>query len=345
MEVDAEHSSESGATPLGTQLQEINALIDCFDWENARKKCLEAAKVFSSSIDVFVTLGSVSLELQLFNEAADAFSKAHSLDASCVPALLNLGQLEQSDAVAALAWYEKAVSVLSQRAIEATSADVHFECSVQLSSVFASIAELHMTPDLCDAPNAEEACEQALENALATCPENMEVLCTLASFKLCQQRNEEAREAMKHFHEKLAKFCVMSESEGVDFENGSSKEKASSAALPSKKGNPDRLHFDLLWPSYECRLNAVRLMIEAGDLHEEALNVLLRLEAEDDEVLDVHYLFAFIYAQCGDTESARESIVDAETLIEKRKLQDPDMQQALVELKEQLKEQLAAVSA
>ena len=45
----------------------------------------------------------------------------------------------------------------------------------QAASAYASIAELYMT-DLCDEPNAEQSCEQALQEALKVAAQNVDAL-------------------------------------------------------------------------------------------------------------------------------------------------------------------------
>jgi hypothetical protein len=56
----------------------------------------------------------------------------------------------------------------------------------------ASIAELYMTPPLCDEPAAEQECEKYLQMALATDSTNIDAMQCLANLRLMRQRDQEA---------------------------------------------------------------------------------------------------------------------------------------------------------
>mmetsp|Transcript_16103 Transcript_16103/g.27210 ORF Transcript_16103/g.27210 Transcript_16103/m.27210 type:complete len:109 (-) Transcript_16103:566-892(-) len=62
----------------------------------------------------------------------------------------------------------------------------------QVASAYASISDLFMT-HLCDEPNAEAQCEQALKDALDIHSENVDALQSLANLRMVRNNYDEAR--------------------------------------------------------------------------------------------------------------------------------------------------------
>jgi len=63
----------------------------------------------------------------------------------------------------------------------------------QMASAHASIAESYMTEPLCDDSDAENQCEQNIEQALQMQPENLDALQTRAQLRLLRQKDSEAK--------------------------------------------------------------------------------------------------------------------------------------------------------
>ena len=62
-----------------------------------------------------------------------------------------------------------------------------------------------MTTDLCDDPNAENICENSINEALKYCPESIEALLQLSNLRIIRKRDNEAKEAMFKILEKIKK--------------------------------------------------------------------------------------------------------------------------------------------
>lgn len=98
-------------------------------------------------------------------------------------------------------------------------------------------------------------------------PEHPEVYQLLASVRLSQQRNEEAASALN---------------------------KSMELWIHKEAG-------DARIPIYDTRLALVKLLLELG-MFEHAFTVLENLQKEDDEVVDLWYLYGWTYYCLGDDE-------------------------------------------
>ena len=63
-----------------------------------------------------------------------------------------------------------------------------------------------MTTDLCDDPNAENICENSINEALKYYPESIEALLQLSNLRIIRKRDNEAKEAMFKILEKIKKI-------------------------------------------------------------------------------------------------------------------------------------------
>lgn len=116
-------------------------------------------------------------------------------------------------------------------------------------------------------PEAEQKCEEYLTQAQEVDPEHAEVYQLLASVRLSQQRNEEAASALN----KSMELWIYKE--------------AGDATIPI----------------YDTRLALVKLLLELG-MFEHAFTVLENLQKENDEVVDLWYLYGWTYYCLGDDE-------------------------------------------
>lgn len=106
-----------------------------------------------------------------------------------------------------------------------------------------------------------------MNHAVQVDSENPEVYQLLASVRLSQQRNEEAASALN---------------------------KSMELWINKEVGDP-------LIPIYDARLALVKLLLEVG-MFEHAFTVLENLQKENDEVVDLWYLYGWTYYCLGDDE-------------------------------------------
>ncbi|KAJ1962617.1 hypothetical protein GGI12_002544 [Dipsacomyces acuminosporus] len=130
----------------------------------------------------------------------------------------------------------------------------------KMAEAYVSMTEIYLT-DCCYEEDAEKKCEEFLGCAVEIDPECPEVYQTMASVRLSQSRPEDARECL-----------------------------SKSMSLWTSKDQNDTSQL----PSYDNRLALVRLLLEL-DQKEEALGMLERLQKEDDENVDMWYLYGWTY--------------------------------------------------
>lgn len=120
-------------------------------------------------------------------------------------------------------------------------------------------------------PEAEQKCEEYLSQAQQISPETPEVYQLLASVRLSQQRNEEAVSILQQ---------------------------SMSLWMNKEFGDP-------AIPIYDSRLSLVRLLLEIG-MFEQAFTVLEGLQKENDQVVDLWYLYGWAYYCLGDDENTSQ---------------------------------------
>ncbi|KAJ1796814.1 hypothetical protein LPJ75_007172, partial [Coemansia sp. RSA 2598] len=130
----------------------------------------------------------------------------------------------------------------------------------KMAEAFVAMTEIYLT-DCCFEADAEKKCEQFLEQGVNIDPGCPEVYQTMASVRLSQNRLDDARDCLS---------------------------KSMALWVDKDATDPSQL------PSYENRLALVRLLLELDD-KEKALNILERLQKEDDESVDMWYLYGWTY--------------------------------------------------
>ncbi|CAO3631908.1 unnamed protein product [Cunninghamella echinulata] len=141
------------------------------------------------------------------------------------------------------------------------------ELALKISSALCSMAEIYLT-DCCFEPEAEQKCEEYLQKAQQVDGNNAEVYQLLASVRLSQQRNEEAAQ-------------ILQQSINLWFDK--------------EEGDPTI-------PNYDARLSLIKLLLEVG-LIQQAFLILERLQKENDQVVDLWYLYGWTYYCLGEDES------------------------------------------
>ena len=248
------------------------------------KKCFDKALIdFPNEITVLDASGAFYAEYEDESRAVSILMKSIEIQPNGDPrTYFYLGQLSQGEQ--ALMFFKKGVQL-------ATSIDVK---NAKLSAL-CSIGELYMTPPLCDAPEAEEASENAFRQALAIESNNFEALVGLAGFlKVVGDLDE-------------AKQCCLTALKRSD----------------QDMIDEDENECDLTDEPFPVRLNLARTLIDL-EMASDALDVLHGLLDEDEEDIEVWYVAACAHMLLKDTDSAKETIKHAKDLC-RRSRQDKEL--------------------
>ncbi|KAJ1959593.1 hypothetical protein IWQ62_004546 [Dispira parvispora] len=252
---------------VGDLLERIQANIDTLHYDVAYQFCQKAQSLEPDNVAVLEVTATVALELGLFEEALTMLQRCVQLSPEDgYSKYMYLGQMFTG--MDAVRYFEKGVTLMS-RELEESGHNQHNGVSEerpdpaalksQLATALCSMAEIYLT-DCCFEPQAEANCEQYLTQATGMAPENPEVYQLLASVRLSQQRTSEAKDA-------LLKSLALWQNKGVT--------------------DPD-------YPSYDVRIGTTKLLLELG-LFDEALRILGELQKEDDQTVDLWYLYGWTY--------------------------------------------------
>ncbi|GAA5969344.1 hypothetical protein JCM11641_007558 [Rhodosporidiobolus odoratus] len=247
------------------------------------KKDHESALMLRDALEI---LGTVELELNELEPAREHFLSTIQLasalpDPSPAPHLY-LAQLSHTPQEA-LQHFASALTIFREKlkAIEqaklggdggagnAEEAEDEGEIMRSASRALVGMTELYLT-DLCFEPDAEQHCEKYLAQAAELDPTDAEVYQTLASVRLSQQREEDAKAALNQGWELWRKL---------------------------DSDSP-------LYPPAPSRLTCAKLFLELSS-HVPALEILHRLENEDDEDSEVWYLSGWAWWLLGDARGRR----------------------------------------
>lgn len=220
-------------------------------------------------------LGEICVELGEVEAAKGYFEQAAVLDpegalegplGGGAEKFLWLAQLNEEGGKHSVAWFEKGANAL-QREITALESGqavgldeeslllVRVEKKRKLANALCGIVEVYMT-DLSWEDDAEARCENLITQALTVEEETSpEILQTLASVRLSQERKEDAQSALKR---SIATWSVL---------------------------DPE----DPAVPDFATRISLSRLLMEA-EMESEAMDVLERLVLEDDQSVEAQYL-------------------------------------------------------
>ncbi|EXX55631.1 uncharacterized protein OCT59_019783 [Rhizophagus irregularis] len=297
-------------------LKKISSLIDTCDYQLALQFSKKALSLENDNLKVLEILGMIEIELEMFDEAREHFSKAISINPNNgYSKYMYMGQL--SCGLEAISYFQNGVNLMiseydnSSKTITTTTTTTTTNSSLQdlqddesnesnesnkqnqlnrkISNALCSMTEIYLT-DCCFEVDAEQKCEEYLNKALELDLLNPEVYQLLASVRLSQQRNDDAKIAL----EKSLDLWI----------------------------NLDPGHSSI--PSYESRISLVKLLIELSQ-YTKALNVLEILQKENDEVFDLWYLYGLCYFLMGQDsqneqdrlthwEDARDCLINYEKL-------------------------------
>ncbi|KAK3725107.1 hypothetical protein LTR37_000618 [Vermiconidia calcicola] len=240
-------------------------------------------------------LGEISVELGDIDAAKGYFEQAVVLDPEGkVPEemgggaekFLWLAQLSEEGGKQSVKWYERGVKALQAEIAtletnglkglgEEELLFMRIEKKRKLANALCGIVEVYMT-DLSWEDDAEVRCENLITEAMAVEDETSpEVLQTLASVRLSQERKEDAQAALKRSIESWA-----------DLE-------------------PE----DTAVPDFPTRISLARLLMEA-EMESEALEVLNRLVQEDDQSIEAWYLGGWCQHLIAEREKSSQAQVE-----------------------------------
>lgn len=275
--------SNGQAKPKETPEQLYASAVELVEQSQPEDALKQATKLWRAVQDGSVTealpainlLGEINVELGEIDDARMCFEKAVTLDPEGkVPEAMGggaekflwLAQLCDEGGQRSVDWYEKGVLAL-QREIaalengEAKGMDeesllmMRVEKKRKLANALCGIVEVYMT-DLSWDDDAEVRCENLVTQAMSVEDETSpEVLQTLASVRLSQERKEDAQAALKRSVDSW---------KNLD---------------PEDDGVPD----------FPIRISLSRLLMEA-EMEYDAMGVLSRLIQEDDQSVEAWYL-------------------------------------------------------
>ncbi|GIJ81858.1 hypothetical protein Asppvi_000361 [Aspergillus pseudoviridinutans] len=222
-----------------------------------------------SQLSALNTIGEIYVELGDINAARECFLRAVELDPNgTIPEpdgggaekFLWLAQLSEAGGKDSVQWFEKGVSALRtiiqqlEEKQDPQAAAELAEKKKKMANALCGVAEIYMT-DLSWEEDAENQCESLITEALLVDPQAPEVLQTLASIRISQLRQDDARAAL-------------------------------SRSLELWKDLPPE---DPRVPEFATRVSLARLLMEVT-MELEALEVLERLILEDDQSVEAWYL-------------------------------------------------------
>ncbi|CDS05357.1 hypothetical protein LRAMOSA07886 [Lichtheimia ramosa] len=263
-------SSESTNYTVADLIPRIQSNIDSLEYPAAYAFCKKALELEPTNAELLEVTGQVEMELERFQEARDHMLAAIQVSPeSGYSKYMYLGQMSvEKEAIQA---FEKGVQLMiKEREQQPEGSEEYMLISAKIASALCSMTEIYLT-DCCFEPEAEQKCEEYLSQAQQISPETPEVYQLLASVRLSQQRNEEAVSILQQ---------------------------SMSLWMNKEFGDP-------AIPIYDSRLSLVRLLLEIG-MFEQAFTVLEGLQKENDQVVDLWYLYGWAYYCLGDDENTSQ---------------------------------------
>eukprot|EP01089_Gocevia_fonbrunei_P014528 TRINITY_DN3995_c0_g1_i1.p1 TRINITY_DN3995_c0_g1~~TRINITY_DN3995_c0_g1_i1.p1 ORF type:complete len:321 (+),score=87.44 TRINITY_DN3995_c0_g1_i1:47-1009(+) len=237
-----------------------------------------------NNTDALDGLGLLLMEMGDLETAKNTFMKSIKLEPnSGFDKYMNLGQLLAEKE--AIECFKKGVQLLEiERAAKVASngqeSDEVLELNRQISTAYCAVVEIYLT-DLCYEDDAEQVCQTCLDQALKFDTENPEVYQLVASFKISQDKKQDAVQALQKSYNLWY--------------------------------SPDMEDDDL--PPFEFRTQTAKLFLEL-DMPKISSGLLERLTSENDDIAEIWYLLAVSYLKFapgkakGCLEAAEELLAD-----------------------------------
>ncbi|XP_041104771.1 probable assembly chaperone of rpl4 isoform X2 [Polyodon spathula] len=300
-------------------LEKTEEYMDNFDFEMAQLFCQRALDLEPTNLNVLDMLGNICAELGNEEKAKQVFLRAVELSPDEGHSkYMYLGQIHSG--VEAVQYFSKGVeamlNALEKQTPAAAAAAISLDdpevTNKDVSVAFCSIAEIFFT-DLCMDDGAAEKCKEAIDKALQYDPDNPEALQLMASYLFSIEKTQEGKEFLMR---SLAAWLPSLQ-----------KKTDQTAREKQDDGVQDGESLENMFPPYESRITTTKLLIEAEE-YELATEILESLLEEDDEVVQVWYLFGWVcYLQVEKPEeteafkdSARTYLTKAKKLITNEKI-------------------------
>jgi len=258
--------------------------MDSYDFELAEKFYSKALEMDQRNCDLMEVLGELLVDLGKVDKAKELFNKSIAIAPNIPSKYMNLGQLLEGEQ--AIANFRKGIALMleyRQKLSQKKSSTI--EIDEELSAAYCSLAEVYLT-DACYNSEAEQECQQALDNALQHTPNSPEVFYLLASFRVSQQRNEEALEAVTRAYSFWKNVPSDSDSSSTPFKD------------------PEYL------PPYQLRFNTAKLFVELGK-YQTAIEIFEALVAEEDCIAEVWHSLGLAYQGINDLHATHECLSTA----------------------------------
>jgi tetratricopeptide (TPR) repeat protein len=304
----AQNSNHSQFTTFSQLEQYVLARREMFDFDH----CIQELNRFlernindRDRVNALDLLGEIYLDTGNSVSALACFEKSVQLDATSYTKFMNLGQLysleppsaqnSQIETNKSLLCYYKGIELMKEQ-LRRTPQDETLKN--ELSMAYCAVAELFMT-DLCDVPDAEHRCHDALKNADAVSPDNPHVLQDWASFLITTHKNDLAQLKLQRVVDQIL-AC-----------------------------DPDQVI--QIFP-YDFQIATCRMLLEL-EKHTVAKPILEQLLAHFDECADVWYMLGHVLLQennSNNTQAYRNCLIKAMQL-SKGELFEKEIQTELTE--------------
>jgi len=267
-------------------LEKAESCIETYQFELAQKFYERALEREPENTEIMNMLGELLVDMGLTDRAKVLFEKSVSLDPNSPSTYMSLGQLLTGED--SISYFRKGIEIMTkQKEGLKISNPVVLELDAQISAAYCALAEVYLT-DACYNEDAELQCEKAILNALQHTPNSPEVYYLLASFRISQQKTEEALDAIKRSY---------SFWQNID-----------PSQDPTDQDTDENV--DLLLPSYELRFNTAKLFVELEQF-QTALEIFEVLVTDDDSVPEVWHSMALAFQGCKEFQESKECLTTA----------------------------------
>lgn len=269
----------SKVEPPEVLLAQANLLLQTGEPDNALQLAYRALTQLQStgqpglvSLPALTLLGEINIELgdpvasyKYFEQAADVDPEGTVPEEQGGGAekFFWLAQLCEEGGLESVRWYQRGADCLRRQITSVEDKKSQSEAEQllkgekreKLAQALCGIAEVYMTDLSWDDTEAEAQCESAITEALLVAPDSPEVLQTVASVRISQNKRTEAR---RYLEQSMAQW----------------------QGLPPE-------HEDI--PDFPTRISLARLLMEA-EMEDEGIAVLEGLVQQDDHSVEAWYL-------------------------------------------------------
>ncbi|KAJ1994413.1 hypothetical protein GGI25_004428 [Coemansia spiralis] len=254
------NASKSTAASVDDLLAKTQELMDDNKYEAALKYAVKAIDQDERNTQALLLAAIIQLESDSIEPAINCLLRCVEIEPDRgFEKYMYLGQLMVE--LESVKYFQLGVNAM-QRDLDELPAGSALAAVLKrkMAEAYVAMTEIYLT-DCCFEEDAEKRCEELLENGAKVDPDCPEVYQTMASVRLSQNRIDDAHTCLQK-----------------------------SMALWANKDQNELSQI----PSFETRLALVRLLLEVDD-KEQALYILERLQKEDDESIDVWYLYGWTY--------------------------------------------------